>query len=359
MAAGYADTAGALSSMNISQFTNNSGYLTSVTNISGNAGTVTNGVYTTGDQSISGTKTFAVIKGDSGADYPHSFTNTDAGNTHWTNRGGRMLTSNGTNWAADGKDPIMAIVGSTADTTRGRMIGVTFHNDNNTDNAFSPTISFSARSNSTNYNSQYASIYGRKTGTASGLDTNWNKGELHFTVHGDSAVSDTPTLRMTQTSSTFGTTITANSYTTNSGQTGTMSGNAYPSSPNSYFGLRHGSMGASSSEYMIISANADTYISCATGSSVYLRPSGNSEANGVVSATGAFRPETNNSINLGTASYRWQTVYTMDLSLKNEHGDYTIVEGEENLYLYNNKSNKVFTFNLTEVDPTTAPPKKP
>jgi hypothetical protein len=325
--------------------------------IDGNAATVTNGVYTTGDQSISGTKTFAVIKGDSGADYPHSFTNTDAGNTHWTNRNGRMLTSNGTNWAADGKDPIMAIVGSTADTTRGRMIGITFHNDNNTVNAFSPTISFSAKSNSSSYNSEYASIYGRNSGAASGLDTNWNKGELHFTVHGDAAVSDTPTLRMTQTSSTFGTTITANSYTTNSGQTGTMSGNAYPSSPNSYFGLRHGSMGASSSEYMIISANADTYISCATGSSVYLRPSGNSEANGVVSTTGAFRPETNNSINLGTASYRWQTVYMMDLSLSNGIGDYTIVEGEEKLYLYNNKNNKVYSFVLQEEDPTTATPK--
>ena len=328
------------------------------TSVSGNAGTVTNGVYTTGDQSISGTKTFAVIKGDSGADYPHSFTNTDAGNIHWTNRGNRMLTSNGTNWASDGKDPIMAIVGSTADTTRGRMIGITFHNDNNTDNAFSPTISFSAKSNSTSYNSQYASIYGRKTGTASTLDTNWNKGELHFTVHGDTAVSDTPTLLMTQTSSTFGTTVTATSFTTNSGQTGTVSGNAYPTSPNSYFGLRHGSMGASSAEYMIISANADTYISCATGSSVYLRPSGNSSANGVVSTTGAFRPETNNSIDLGTASYRWKTVYMMDLSLSNGIGDYTIVEGEEKLYLYNNKNNKVYSFVLQEEDPTTAPPKK-
>jgi hypothetical protein len=51
-------TAGALSSMNISQFTNNSGYITGVTNISGNAGTVTNGVYTTGDQTIGGIKTF-------------------------------------------------------------------------------------------------------------------------------------------------------------------------------------------------------------------------------------------------------------------------------------------------------------
>jgi hypothetical protein len=38
---GNAATATALTSMNISQFTNNSGYLTSVTNISGNAGTAT------------------------------------------------------------------------------------------------------------------------------------------------------------------------------------------------------------------------------------------------------------------------------------------------------------------------------
>jgi hypothetical protein len=42
---GNAATATALTSMNISQFTNNSGYLTSVTNISGNAGTVTNATF--------------------------------------------------------------------------------------------------------------------------------------------------------------------------------------------------------------------------------------------------------------------------------------------------------------------------
>jgi hypothetical protein len=77
----------------------------------------------------------------------------------------------------------------------------------------------------------------------------------------------------------------------------------------------------------------------------------------VVSTTGAFRPETNNSINLGTASYRWQTVYMMDLSLSNGIGDYTIVEGEEKLYLYNNKNNKVYSFVLQEEDPTTATPK--
>jgi len=46
------------------------------------------------------------------------------------------------------------------------------------------------------------------------------------------------------------------------------------------------------------------------------------------------------------------------MSLKNEYGDYTIVEGEEDLFLYNNKSGKVFKFGIIEVDPKDAPPKK-
>jgi hypothetical protein len=123
----------------------------------------------------------------------------------------------------------------------------------------------------------------------------------------------------------------------------------------SYQGLKHSSM--ASAEYMIISSNAHTYISCPASQAVYIRPNANSSPNGVVSETGAFRPETNNSINLGTASYRWQTVYMMDLSLSNGIGDYTIVEGEEKLYLYNNKNNKVYSFVLQEEDPTTATPK--
>ena len=69
-------------------------------------------------------------------------------------------------------------------------------------------------------------------------------------------------------------------------------------------------------------------------------------------------PNTTSTYNLGSASFRWNVVYTTDLSLKNEHGDYTIVEGEEDLFLYNNKSGKVFKFAIIEVDPKIAPPKK-
>jgi hypothetical protein len=121
-----------------------------------------------------------VIKGDAGANYPHSFTNTDSGNTHWTNRNDRLLTSNGTNWATDGRDPIMALVtsGNSNATTIANSIGLTLHNESQTNNTFSPAITFSNRSNSGNYNSVYAAIIGKKTGQ--GFDSNWSAGELHF-----------------------------------------------------------------------------------------------------------------------------------------------------------------------------------
>jgi len=34
------------------------------------------------------------------------------------------------------------------------------------------------------------------------------------------------------------------------------------------------------------------------------------------------------------------------------------VEGEDDLFIYNNKNNKVYKFTLQEVDPATATPKK-
>jgi hypothetical protein len=71
-----------------------------------------------------------------------------------------------------------------------------------------------------------------------------------------------------------------------------------------------------------------------------------------------INPQSNAIYNLGSSSLRWNVVFSSDLSLKNEYGDYTIVEGEEKLYLYNNKNNKVYSFVLNEEDPATAPPKK-
>ena len=70
-----------------------------------------------------------------------------------------------------------------------------------------------------------------------------------------------------------------------------------------------------------------------------------------------INPVTNNTYDLGTSAARWRNIYTQDLHLNNGIGDWTIVEGEDDLFLYNNKRNKVYKFNLTEIDPEQATPK--
>jgi hypothetical protein len=78
----------------------------------------------------------------------------------------------------------------------------------------------------------------------------------------------------------------------------------------------------------------------------------------VIEGGGTVRPGANGTQDLGSSSNRWSTVYTSDLSLNNGIGDWTIVEGEDDLFLYNNKKGKVYKFALTEVDPNVATPKK-
>ena len=78
--------------------------------------------------------------------------------------------------------------------------------------------------------------------------------------------------------------------------------------------------------------------------------------------SGAFRPLANDTYDLGDSSLRWRDIYTGDLNLSNEAkknkggndvdgtwGDYTIQEGESDLFLINNRTGKKYKFNLTEV----------
>ena len=78
----------------------------------------------------------------------------------------------------------------------------------------------------------------------------------------------------------------------------------------------------------------------------------------VFQADGHFRPYSNNSFDLGSSSYRVRNIYTNDLHLSNEGssnevdgswGNWTIQEGESDLFLKNNRSGKKYKFNLTEV----------
>ena len=77
-----------------------------------------------------------------------------------------------------------------------------------------------------------------------------------------------------------------------------------------------------------------------------------------IASDGSVRPGLNNSQDLGTSAIRWANIYTNDLHLSNEGktnsvdgtwGDFTIEEGESDLFLINNRSGKKYKFNLTEV----------
>ena len=106
---------------------------------------------------------------------------------------------------------------------------------------------------------------------------------------------------------------------------------------------------------IVIDGASDTsnvYLNNYVASNVYLATGGGT------THSGKLIPHTNATHDLGSALNRWSTVYTSDLSMSNGIGDYTRVEGLEDLFLYNNKTNKVFKFMLQEVDPSTATPKK-
>ena len=76
-------------------------------------------------------------------------------------------------------------------------------------------------------------------------------------------------------------------------------------------------------------------------------------------SSGNWVPQNDNQRNLGTSSLRWANIYSADIHCSNKGskndvdgtwGDYTIQEGESDLFLINNRSGKKYKFNLTEVN---------
>lgn len=76
----------------------------------------------------------------------------------------------------------------------------------------------------------------------------------------------------------------------------------------------------------------------------------------LMSLTGSFgmkgniTPDADFSYNLGTPSKRWQNVYTGDLHLRNDRGDWTILEEEDYLCVINNKTGKKYKMMLQPLD---------
>ena len=78
-----------------------------------------------------------------------------------------------------------------------------------------------------------------------------------------------------------------------------------------------------------------------------------------IDGNGHFIPDSNNNFDIGSSSARVRDLYTGDLNLSNEGrtnevdntwGDYSIQEGENDLFLINNRNGKKYKFLLQEVD---------
>ena len=78
--------------------------------------------------------------------------------------------------------------------------------------------------------------------------------------------------------------------------------------------------------------------------------------------TRTITPTTTDTYNLGSGSLRWANIYTNDLQLSNESkkdtggndvdgtwGDWTLQEGENDIFMINNRTGKKFKINMTEV----------
>ena len=97
---------------------------------------------------------------------------------------------------------------------------------------------------------------------------------------------------------------------------------------------------------LVLDADNDTSITADTDDKIDFKVAG---ADQFSITDGAITPTTDNDISLGTASKRFSNIYTNDLHLANDRGDWTIVEEEEYLSIRNNKSGKLFKFVLQEI----------
>tara|TARA_B100000925_G_scaffold162185_1_gene121724 strand:+ start:171 stop:689 length:519 start_codon:yes stop_codon:yes gene_type:complete len=79
-----------------------------------------------------------------------------------------------------------------------------------------------------------------------------------------------------------------------------------------------------------------------------------------VTAGKHLNPASTNTTDLGTTSLRWRNLYTQDLQLSNESsdgndvdgtwGDWTLQEGETDIFMINNRTGKKYKINMTEVN---------
>ena len=89
----------------------------------------------------------------------------------------------------------------------------------------------------------------------------------------------------------------------------------------------------------------------ANGGDIYFKDGGTTKVNFDM-ANAVIYPESDNSIDLGKSDKRFKDIYTMDLHLNNDRGNWTIVEEADMLTIRNNHTGKWYMMNMTEIDPT-------
>ena len=78
-----------------------------------------------------------------------------------------------------------------------------------------------------------------------------------------------------------------------------------------------------------------------------------------ITGDGHLEPQQNNTYDLGSNSLRWRNIFTNDLNLCNKGssnkvdgtwGDWTLQEGENSIFMLNNRNGKKYKMNLTEIE---------
>ena len=94
----------------------------------------------------------------------------------------------------------------------------------------------------------------------------------------------------------------------------------------------------------------NSYIAMLHGGNIQMGAGAGSNEHLIIDTSGHILPGVTNTQDLGSSSKRWANIYTSDLHLKNEVGDWTVVEGEEELFLHNNKTGKKYAIMMREIE---------
>ena len=117
----------------------------------------------------------------------------------------------------------------------------------------------------------------------------------------------------------------------------------------------YGALGIHSGNYVITGGGAG---STSTGILFRTAASGNETNRLLITSSGHVEPATDDTYNFGSLTKRWANIYTADLNLSNEGkandvdgtwGQYTIQEGQDDLFLINKRNGKKYMFVLKEV----------